>query len=211
MASTRNLVEDCGSTWGILSGQCLQKLKLRGLVGLILLLAVAGAGGLARADGSEVWLLIDGGSRELRVMRGDEPLQTFKSISVGRAGIDFKRRRGDDITPKGAFTIRWITDDSRFHHFMGFDYPSEQDAVRGIQDGVIDTQTYREIVTALEQGELPPQQTNLGGHIGIHGIGKGDPVVHTKYNWTEGCVALTNEQVDQLAPWVREGTRVVIR
>ena len=58
------------------------------------------------------------------------------------------------------------------------------------------------------QGVDPP--TTLGGLIGIHGIGKGDPRVHRDFNWTFGCVALTNEQIDQLRPWVRLGTRVVL-
>ncbi len=180
------------------------------LGGLLLAVALYGSASAGSAE-SEVWLLVDGGSHELRVMRGTKPLQTFRGISIGRGGIDYKRRRGDDVTPRGAFTVRWITEDSRFHRFIGFDYPSQEYAARGVREGMIDPQTYRAIVNALELGEMPPQHTPLGGHLGIHGIGGGDPKVHATYNWTEGCVALTNEQVDQLAQWVRVGTRVVIQ
>ena len=58
---------------------------------------------------------------------------------------------------------------------------------------------------------MPPQQTALGGHIGIHGIGAGDPRIHEDFNWTSGCIALTNAQIDDLAGWVRLGMRVVVR
>jgi L,D-peptidoglycan transpeptidase YkuD (ErfK/YbiS/YcfS/YnhG family) len=57
----------------------------------------------------------------------------------------------------------------------------------------------------------PPQNTILGGAIGIHGIGNGDPEIHKRFHWTEGCVAVTNEQIERLAELVDIGTRVVIR
>ena len=49
------------------------------------------------------------------------------------------------------------------------------------------------------------------GQLGIHGVGMGDMKVHETVNWTEGCIALTNEQVRDLAKWVVVGTRVVVR
>jgi len=51
----------------------------------------------------------------------------------------------------------------------------------------------------------------LGGGIGIHGIGRGDLDIHRQYNWTNGCVALDNDQITDLARWIGVGTRVVIR
>jgi L,D-peptidoglycan transpeptidase YkuD (ErfK/YbiS/YcfS/YnhG family) len=51
----------------------------------------------------------------------------------------------------------------------------------------------------------------LGGAIGIHGIGGGSPDVHRRFHWTEGCVAVSNEQIERLAELVGIGTRVVIR
>ena len=47
--------------------------------------------------------------------------------------------------------------------------------------------------------------------IGIHGIGNGDIEVHKEYNWTNGCVALTNEEIDELVKWINIGTPVEIR
>jgi hypothetical protein len=63
----------------------------------------------------------------------------------------------------------------------------------------------------VAKGRLPPQNTALGGRIGLHGLGRGDPKVHQQFNWTNGCIALTNEQIDQLLTWVGKGTRVSIR
>ena len=60
-------------------------------------------------------------------------------------------------------------------------------------------------------GKTPPQDTPLGGQIGIHGIGNGDQDIHHNYNWTNGCIALTNEQIDQLGKWIKPGVLVNIR
>jgi lipoprotein-anchoring transpeptidase ErfK/SrfK len=51
----------------------------------------------------------------------------------------------------------------------------------------------------------------LGGHIGIHGVGRGDLRIHQQFDWTQGCIALTNEQIEQLQNLVRVGDRVVIQ
>jgi lipoprotein-anchoring transpeptidase ErfK/SrfK len=67
------------------------------------------------------------------------------------------------------------------------------------------------ILKALQQHRTPPQNTPLGGRLGIHGIGRANPAIHKAINWTDGCVALTNQQIRQLSPWVQVGTRVVIR
>ncbi|MFC6670290.1 L,D-transpeptidase family protein [Marinobacterium aestuariivivens] len=79
-----------------------------------------------------------------------------------------------------------------------------------MRDGRIDRGTYLRIVSALDLGLVPPQDTPLGGQIGIHGLGGGDPDVHELFNWTNGCVALTDAEVKRLARWVNRGTRVEI-
>jgi hypothetical protein len=74
-----------------------------------------------------------------------------------------------------------------------------------------DDKTYIAIQDALLRGETPPQDTPLGGHIGIHGIGSGDPLIHEAFNWTKGCIALTNKQIEQLVSLVPLGTKVIIK
>ena len=157
------------------------------------------------------WILIDTKALTLKVMQGDKEAVTFTDIAIGRYGADTDRRRGDNTTPLGHFTIAWITEDTSFHRFFGFRYPSQEYAERAFLAGYLDKKTWNVIRRAFASGRLPPQDTILGGNLGIHGIGKGDIHVHRQYNWTNGCVALTNEQIDRLTKWISIGTSVEIR
>ena len=155
-------------------------------------------------------VLIDTKALTLKVMQGDRETLTFSNIAIGRYGADTDRRRGDNTTPLGHFTIGWITEDTSFHRFFGFRYPSQEYAERAFLAGHLDKKTWNAIRQAFASGRLPPQNTVLGGNLGIHGIGKGDIHVHKQYNWTNGCVALTNEQIDRLTKWISIGTSVEI-
>jgi murein L,D-transpeptidase YafK len=159
---------------------------------------------------SESLLMIDTVGRTLEVVQGDQVKQIFHNISVGRNGYSFDHHEGDGRTPLGVFHVAWINPNSRFYLFFGLDYPNQNDAEEAFRRKLIDFDTYFAIRKALHRGELPPQDTPLGGHIGIHGLGHGNRFIHETTNWTQGCVALTNEQIDQLARWVTLGTKVVI-
>ena len=66
----------------------------------------------------------------------------------------------------------------------------------------------------MRAGRTPPQNTRLGGAIGIHGIGEetADKLhIHDNLDWTEGCIALRNAEINELRPFLGLGTRVVIR
>jgi murein L,D-transpeptidase YafK len=159
---------------------------------------------------SESLLMIDTVGRTLEVVQGDQVKQIFHNISVGRNGYSFDHHEGDGRTPLGVFHVAWINPNSRFHLFFGLDYPNQNDAEEAFRRKLIDFDTYFAIRKALHRGELPPQDTPLGGHIGIHGLGHGNRFIHETTNWTQGCVALTNEQIDQLARWVTLGNKVGI-
>ena len=81
----------------------------------------------------------------------------------------------------------------------------------GCKEHRIDASEYRALRYDLDRGRPPSQNTSLGGQLGIHGVGRGDMKVHESVNWTEGCIAVTNEQLQELAKWVAVGTRVVVR
>lgn len=159
----------------------------------------------------ERWVLIDTRSKTLVVMEGNRPIEIFPKIALGTSGAGVKFVRGDNKTPVGTFRVGWINDNSRFNRFFGLTYPNLDYAERGYRTGLIDAPTYWAIRAALAAGQTPPQNTPLGGAIGIHGVGRGDPVIHANFNWTSGCVALNNYQIERLARWVNVGTRVVIR
>lgn len=158
-----------------------------------------------------VWLLIDTQKQQLEVKRGDETLQVFSNIAIGRNGAGFKNRRGDDVTPLGEYKIGWVNDQSPFHVFYGLTYPSVENARAALGKGLISEAEHDAIVYAHQHGQIPPQNTALGGQVGVHGLGKGDENIHRLMNWTHGCVALTNNQLDELDRWIVEGMRVKIQ
>jgi murein L,D-transpeptidase YafK len=177
----------------------------------LIITAVMALCGQAHATGDDApWLLVDTSRQALSVMVGDEVREVFGNISVGRGGSAELRFRGDGRTPKGNFHVAWVNPQSRFHLFFGLDYPNLDHAERALQADRIDSETYSRIGRAVQRGQTPPQDTPLGGYIGIHGLGRQDPRLHEILNWTQGCVALTDRQIDQLARWVEVGMRVVI-
>ena len=161
---------------------------------------------------SEPWLLVDTKADNLVIMRGQQPVQVFHQVALGSSGAGLKFRRGDNKTPLGVFRVGWINDHSRFKKFIGLDYPNLDYAEQALREHRIDRLTYERIRAAWISGHTPPQDTPLGGQIGIHGVGFGDPSIHSAgINWTSGCVALDNSQIDALRPWVKVGMRVEIR
>lgn len=163
------------------------------------------------SDHQSVWLLVDTQKQQLEVKRGDETITVFSNIAIGRNGAGFKNRRGDDITPLGEYKIGWINDQSQFHTFYGLTYPSAENAREAFGKGLISENEYLAIIYAHEHNQIPPQNTALGGQVGLHGIGRGDENIHRLMNWTHGCIALTNSQVDELDRWIVEGMRVKIK
>ncbi len=160
-----------------------------------------------------VRIQIDTKALTLKVIQSDREMLTFSNIAIGRYGTATAsdKRRGDKKTPLGHFAIAWITSETSFHRFFGFYYPNKEYAERAFQAGRLDQKTWNNIRRAFALGHLPPQDTVLGGNLGIHGLGEGDKTIHEQYNWTSGCVALTNEQTDRLNDWIRIGTPVEIR
>lgn len=169
--------------------------------------------GARQALGEEagIRVLIDLGEKRLFVLQGDIVRRTYNNISIGRAGSTSEKKRRDGKTPLGKFRIVRVTTDTPFHRFFGLDYPNLERAERARVDGTINEIGYAAIRKAIQAKQIPPQDTVLGGYIGIHGVGKGNIAVHRDFNWTEGCIALTNAQIDDLSKWVHIGTKVTIR
>lgn len=156
-------------------------------------------------------VLIDSKAKTLTVFRDKKVVEVFQDAAFGTAGVGIKKKRGDGITPVGIFIVDDIRPSSRFKIFIALNYPSKKYAEDGLVRGVIKEPTYKKIVSALDRLELPPQNTPLGGYIGIHGIGKGDSKIHKAINWTDGCIALDNQQIDRLARLLRKGAVVQVQ
>ena len=183
---------------------------LRGPVGLFVAILMVLISAPSQAAGN-TWLLIDTTAQRMAVYRGQELLKRFYNISIGRNGAAPYRRDGDNTTPKGEFHIDRINRDSEYHLFLGLDYPTMPYARQAVERGDLDERQYNSIVDAIQAHHAPPQNTPLGGYIGIHGIGDASLALHKRLNWTRGCIALTDHQIDELAHFVQLGTRVVIR
>ncbi|UYG03649.1 L,D-transpeptidase [Halomonas sp. LR3S48] len=158
----------------------------------------------------EVWLSIDLRTRQVRVMRGETVITRIEHLAFGAGGAAPLRAKGSSMTPLGEFRVDRINRASRFGLFFGFDYPNVQVAEEALRLGRITPQEYWYIENYRARHGRAPHTTSLGGLIGIHGLGRGDPDVHRSFDWTEGCVAVSNEEIRALDPWLRIGTRVVI-
>lgn len=181
---------------------------------LLLLLAIPVAPVAGSTEGQtqeDRWVLIDTSAYRIDVFEGDRSILSFDNFSVGRGGVGPDRQQGDNRTPLGEFTIRWVNLESQFHRFLGFDYPTYPHIRRGYEQGLISHTEYLELGAAAKAGRVPRQDSRLGGYIGIHGLGPANPDLHNAVNWTRGCIALTDAEIEQLMTYVDIGTRVVVR
>ena len=165
----------------------------------------------AHAESGDRWILVDTRALTLSLMQGESVLLSYDNVAIGSNGATWNKRRGDEKTPKGDFPIVEIRPSERFHLFLALGYPNMDHAERALSEGRLDAGEYERISKALSAARAPPQDTRLGGYIGIHGVGQGSLDIHGNINWTDGCIALTNEQVDDLARRVRRGMRVRVR
>jgi len=159
----------------------------------------------------DIRVVVDSDRNEIVVYDGEQALQRYAGIAIGRGGLSEVRQVGDGSTPKGHFKVSWINQDSPFRRFFGLNYPNRKQADRALRDGRISRPQWRSIRSALALHQPPPSNTPLGGRIGIHGLGNADPTIHARFNWTQGCIAVTNEQIDDLTQWLQPGTPVEIR
>jgi murein L,D-transpeptidase YafK len=151
--------------------------------------------------------------QQLLIKNGDKTIKQYR-VAYGKGGKGTKRALGDKRTPVGVYKIVDFKGDSKFHFFMQLDYPNLLDAWYGYKNEVISAQEFKNIATAFKTKQIPPQDTPLGGYIGIHGLGEITEqklLIHEGFNWTEGCIALTNEQINDLRQYVSIGTKVVIK
>ena len=106
----------------------------------------------------------------LRLRHGDKIFKEFP-IAFGRGDRGPKERLGDKKTPEGIYRVIGVNESERFHLFLRLNYPNVKDAFYGLKNKIITQEQFDAIINALKRGRLPPQNTPLGGAIGIHGVG----------------------------------------
>lgn len=157
-------------------------------------------------------LIIKRSEKRLIIQKDGEVFRSFH-VALGSGGSKPKLKSGDRLTPLGTYHIVQVRDSDRFHLFIQLDYPSVRDAINALKEERISKSQYRKILDAHIFGNLPPQNTPLGGAIGIHGIGietKDKIEIHEIADWTKGCIALRNNEIEQLTRYVSKGTQVTI-
>jgi len=152
---------------------------------LALALGLAGCGSKFRDyNGPEVTRVqVHKADRKMYLFHHDRVLRDF-DIRLGFAPVGHKQFEGDGRTPEGRYYITHRNPNSRFHLSLGISYPNEQD-----------------IAFAEAHGKSP------GGDIFIHG-GPTEPV--TRRDWTAGCVAVTNRQMEVIYAMVNPGTPIYL-
>ncbi|OLE66942.1 MAG: hypothetical protein AUG09_05030 [Acidobacteria bacterium 13_1_20CM_2_68_7] len=138
----------------------------------------------------EAVILVDKLRRELHLFRRQEEIVSYP-VDLGVAGVASKTHAGDDATPEGRYRITEIRGPGQTHYYRALmiDYPNAEDRSR-----------FRRLKRA---GQLPGDQ-EIGSLIEIHGQGG------RSQDWTKGCVALENDDMDDLVPQVHLGTAVTI-
>ncbi len=139
-------------------------------------------------------IVISKKKRRLWAYRGDVLLKTYR-ISIGGGGAGDKQYEGDKRTPVGSYRIVG-RHRSKYHRFLGISYPNADDRKRyakGRKAGTI------------------PQGKGIGGAIGIHGEKRGyEWLPHSLVDWTHGCIAVSNDEIEELYATVQGNATVTI-
>lgn len=164
-------------------------------------LAVAAAGGPAPKP--KYSLVVLKSKRTLQLFDAGKLTKTYKVV-LGQQPVAVKRKEGDLATPEGDYYICTKNPQSRFHLSLGISYPGPRDAVRGLREKLITQAEHDAIVKACKAGKIPPWNTALGGEVFVHGGG-------TSCDWTWGCVALDNADIEELYRLIPVGTPITIK
>jgi murein L,D-transpeptidase YafK len=121
--------------------------------------------------------------REMLLLRGNAVLRSYR-VALGREPAGHKEREGDGRTPEGRYVIDRRNPKSRYHLALHISYPSKEDEERARAAGV-----------------------EPGGDIMIHGLKDGE---RREGDWTQGCIAVTDEEMDEIWGLVSDGTAIEI-
>lgn len=133
-------------------------------------------------------VLVDKSDRTLRVYSGGKLLQTYRGLQFGGAPEGHKRFQGDERTPEGRYTIDARNPASAYHLSLRISYPNDADRAY-----------------AQARGRSP------GGDIFIHGQPNWLPAGRLPGNWTDGCIAVANSEIEDLWRLVPDGTPIEVR
>lgn len=135
-------------------------------------------------------IVVEKSARRLSIFAGDKKLKEYR-VALGRNPIGAKQEEDDNKTPEGTYKIDSRNPQSDYHLALHVSYPSNEDTARAAERGV-----------------------NAGFDIMVHGIRNGGGWIgafHRWRDWTAGCIALTDEEIDELWRITPDGTPIEIR
>ncbi|WP_222930745.1 L,D-transpeptidase family protein [Allochromatium palmeri] len=130
--------------------------------------------------------------RQLELLSGGKVVRQYR-VALGGAPVGHKYREGDQRTPEGRYKLNWRNPNSNFYKSMHISYPSDKDRAVSRQLG----------------------HSNPGGMIMIHGLPNyiQSETMRQQYanrDWTQGCIAVKNEEMDEIWSLVKDGTPIQI-
>jgi murein L,D-transpeptidase YafK len=144
----------------------------------------------------KVYLIVDKSDYELKVYDEEGWYATYPVV-FGNKNLDDKMREGDRKTPEGTFRIISKRPHEKWHKMLMLDYPTKE--------------SWTKFNQRKAQGVIP-KSAKIGGGIALHGTWPNDNIVVDDFtNWTNGCVALKNEDLDELEAFLPVGTQVTIK
>lgn len=155
---------------------------------LVLVAACSGPSKFKSYSGPPVTqVVVQKGARQMHLLSGNTVLKSY-AIGLGNEPIGHKQYEGDGKTPEGRYFIDRRNPNSSYHLSIGVSYPNIEDTARARTVG------------------LSP-----GGDIFIHGRGpEGNAKAPTMRDWTAGCIAVTDKEMEDIYAMVQDGTPIVI-
>ncbi len=166
--------------------------------------------GIEKID--DPYLIVDRKNYFVELYSGDIQIKKYRA-AFGKNRSSIKTSPHDFVTPVGEFKICDKTDSTKYYKKLILNYPTIKDAAEGLKKNLITQAEFYKIKTAQEYGECPPFDTQLGGNISIHGLGKFNIVLKNLpfvFNWTNGSIAISNEGMDELFSVMQIGNDVKI-
>jgi len=168
-------------------------------------------GGPAVAAEAGLRIVVSKQHHVVKVVRDGRVLRTFRA-SFGWGPDGTKEVVGDGRTPVGLYRIYEKRPSERFRWFIALNYPGIADADRAFAAGLISADSWADVWLADRRGDPPPRNTLLGGAIGFHGTGAEGRKKKLREisDWTDGCIALSDGDIDELYMMTPVGTEVEI-
>lgn len=158
--------------------------------------AVVKSVSVAKPAATPYYIIVDKSDNTLTVYDADDWLIQYP-CTFGSDDLGDKMMEGDRRTPEGRFYITSKYVHKKWSRFMMFDYPTESD--------------YAKFNQRRAKGIIPPS-AKIGGAIGIHGTWPHeDWAVENLQSWTQGCISMKNEDVEELYKMITPGTLVIIQ